>query len=463
MTTPNWIETSNIELKGCKAAKVQHGQGLVATEANAAHEILVKVPKEMLVNAKRVIEYAEDKQLLKTLLHTNDKGEDTDEVDLSPRKIIARFLLYQILAIRRGTPDEMFAGWVQSMPPGREIGLPFTWEDHDIQNLENTSIFEATVAKKHVLAVQYKGLFSGEKLREQIKDYINDGPLAKELREIDFEVTFNDWILVEEWIASRAIAYPDEDEQDMSLAMVPVVDLCNHKNTANALYRVEHTSDGSGGIELVAVKPMEKDAEITINYGPLTGSGEFLFNYGFIPSDHTTAKKASFFYGLYDVEFRKCIDPSFEPKTVDNSEELPEEEQTYQILVAFYDRKQSRITFSQIEEDGPATWIDDFIVMYCCGDEVSLVRNEETGYFELHFRDQELDLENIDKCIKARDEKFYNEVVRPRGNAIVNRMLAKFFLCEPATDVKPEHHKLFSLEQRLLKSVQDHCLQNLSV
>lgn len=458
MAAPNWIENSSIELKGCKAAKVEYGQGLVATEASAVDQVLVRVPKEMLVNARRVVEYAEDKPLLKTLLHTNDKGDNTDEIELSPRKIIARFLLYQILAIRRGTPDVMFAGWVQSMPPGREIGLPFTWEDHDIQTLENTSIFEATVAKKHVLAVQYKGLFSGEKLREQVKDYVNNGPLAKELKEVDFEVTFNDWILVEEWIASRAIAYPDEDEQDISLAMVPVVDLCNHKSTANALYRV--TADGSGEIELVAVKDVEKDAEITINYGPQTGSGEFLFNYGFIPSDHTTAKKASFFYGLYDVEFRKCIDPGFEPKAVDNPDELPEEEQTYQILVAFYDRKQSRITFSHEEEDGPATWIDEFIVMYCCGDEVSLVRNEETGYFELHFRDQELDLENIDDCIKSRDEKFYNEVVRPRGNAIVNRMIAKFFLCEPAADVKPEHHKLFSLEQRLLKAVQENCQNN---
>lgn len=465
MTSPwsQFVENSGVQLIDCKPDTVKHGKGLVVdTEEKAKDSVMVKVPKNALVNGKLVLEYAKGNPMLDKLIHINEKGETTEEVELPPRKLIARFLIYQILAIRRGTPDPKFAGWIQSMPASKDIALPFAAEDDDIQTLEHTSIFEATVAKKHVTALNYKGIFSGQELRDEIKEYIKQGPLADELKEVEFEVTFNDWILVEEWIASRALAYPDEESEELEIAMVPVVDLCNHSRESNAVYRV--ADDGSGGIELVTTKDCKDGEELCINYGPQTGSGEFMFNYGFIPGDHYTAgscRVAQFFYGLFDPEFRKCIEPGYDPALAetDDPEKLPESEKSFQILVAFYDRRQSRMKFSDI--DGTPQWNDDFIALYCCGEEVSLVENEENGYYELHFRGKELHLGDIEQCIKERDEEFYKNVIKPRGNAIVARLISKFFYFSESDSNKPQNaHQLFTLEQNLLKAVLEEAEKN---
>lgn len=440
-----WIKDNGIVLNNCRAGPTAHGNGLIFTtdrQRGAQSVAVVTIPKAMIVEASTVIDYSNDHPLLNQMLHLDDHGNFTEEIELTAKKIIARFLLYQIISIRRGNSDEKYATWIRSLPPSRDMNLPFAWPEEEMSTaLQGTSIADAALAKLHFLKISYQGLFSNQDLRSQIESYVKSGPNNEGKTDLDYEVSFNDWMLVEQWIASRSLSLPVENEES-ELVMVPVLDLCNHSSVNNAFY--ETTADGH--IRLFCNERFKGDEgeELTINYGH-SNAGEFLFNYGFIPENFHTAGEAVYFYDIFDVDFRRCLDPEFNP----NETNKTEADRSYEILAQFYERPKGTIKFKD-DPNSDELWLDDFISLHCCGDAVELVRNVQSGYYELHFRGEELDLENIQLCIKQRDPDYYRNTVLPRGNAAVIAVINAMYLKDQ--DVE-QRHKLLTLEKKLLHRV----------
>jgi hypothetical protein len=456
-----WIKNNGVELNCDVKRTPTTGNGLYF-DANKTTNPLVKVPNDMVMTGKGVLEMAESRPFLSKMLRKDDAGRDIPQdqpIRLPPRKLLARFLVYQMLSIRRGTPDDKFAAWIRCLPPSRDIHLPFTWMDEELDSLAASSIYDAVLAKRGAMKLTYMDLFSNEKFREEIAEYVKSGP--RQLRnQIDAEVTFHDWQLVEEWILSRSLSIPQkapEGEVYEEVALVPVVDLCNHGAHPTARYDV----DEYGNVFLILCEEkMSPGQEITITYGPDKGSGEFLFNYGFIPEDHLTAKEMTRFYDMMDIELRQVLDPEHEPASKSKSEL----DISYELLAAFLDRPQNRFLVSTTPS--PA-WHDDFIYMLACEETLSLVRDQDSGYYELHFRGSELDLNQIEGTLRARDKDYFERTVQERGNVIA-RSLIKHLLEQMDDDVeegqklkgshrpKRHHHRLVQLERLLLEDVLEH-------
>ncbi|CAN6598627.1 hypothetical protein TRVA0_001S06084 [Trichomonascus vanleenenianus] len=436
-----WVERHpDIEFN-CTAGPGQFGNGLIATEQTLNSDKVVHVPIDYVVTADLVLEYAQNHPLLQLMLSINDRGQTGNAIP-SPRRLIFRFFLYQILLARRGDPDPRFGAWVTSLPPSKDIRLPFTWDAEEIDGqLRPTSIFEATMAKRHFIEQLYNGFFSNKQLRRELAKFIKKKHRSAE--GVDLEITYAQWLLVEEWISSRAMSIPHPNDPTLlQPAMVPLIDFANHGGLkTNATY----VANKDGSVDLVLlrddsgklVNDVKPGDEIFINYGPTTGAAEFLFNYGFVPLEYTTARQISYFYPIMSDDVRKCIDSGYEPPEREEDRkgnlELPTEEgpilieDNYELLCAYYESTQSRIEFLQPPE-GKALWSDDFLVLCSTGEDLILRIDKEEQQFALFFRGEILDSSDITGGISSGDPEFYEKVVRPRGNTAVVSMIRQMFL-----------------------------------
>ncbi|KAI8953195.1 hypothetical protein F4801DRAFT_588376 [Xylaria longipes] len=267
---PAWCIFNNITSAGVSVADVDgRGLGLVADQdfdnENNDLPALLTIPKELILSATGVEEYAKEnkgfRQLLDVAGHQSVRGD------------ILLFLLTQLVMSSPDYNGGQGAGtaWTQyfKLLP-TQVPVPTLWSESELSLLKGTSLEPAVSAKLGALEREFN----------RVREMTSDLPRWNALLEIDEAVTVSDWIWLDALYRSRSLALPKSGE-----SMVPYLDLVNHSNPATAYF------DENAGDEVVLLfykgASVLKKEEVTIDYGHRKSAAEMLFNYGFIDSTST--------------------------------------------------------------------------------------------------------------------------------------------------------------------------------
>lgn len=407
----------------------QYGVGLVRTDDSVSNVALV-VRSDMVLTRALVLTIAQDNELLEQMIKSDPYGQDP--LNQTPTSVLLlHFLLLQILKIRRGTPDPLFGAWVRSLPPGKDIDVPYVKDEEVIdKELLGTSIHKATRGKLHSLRKRHLKFSENKDVLRKIAEFVLSGPGKLKLEDLskfapDLVVSFDDFVLCEQWISSRCLG---AGHLDVDKIMCPAVDLANHSDNENSAYDFEE--DGS----LVLYSQASVGEEVTINYGSDKGAGEYLFNYGFIPAGWKTAKVSKFYYSASDAEIRQIYGAASEAENKDDSDI------SYDILIRFLDRPVQNIHFHEIHSASH----DEFLFLWSARAFLELVMQD--GFYELHFCGREIDLERIEACVKG--SKVYESGIKPMVEEYT-RDLARHFYRKLEANVSG--NELVKLEKALLE------------
>lgn len=180
-------------------------------------------------------------------------------------------------------PWRRYVGWLPIMPVKGEatdskgpsqLTVPTTWPEEDQKYLNGTTLEVVLRAKMKSLRTSF------ERLQRWAEEEAKDG--SGDLEWIK-QITISDWIRFDACFRSRSI-----ETCFSGTAMVPCLDMANHSYNPKARF----IQDVSCDILLLFTKgfyPGENN-EITINYKPENGAGEFLSTYGFIPQEMRAAE-----------------------------------------------------------------------------------------------------------------------------------------------------------------------------
>ncbi|KAI8963772.1 SET domain-containing protein [Daldinia sp. FL1419] len=220
---------------------------------------LVTVPKELILSAAGVEEYAKENKDFRQLLDAVGHK--------STRRDILLFLLYQ----RALSSPDYQGGLGQSTPWTQYFSLlpshvpvPTMWNELELSYLKGTTLESAVAAKLSALNKEF------DDLRENLVNL----PYWNEILSIHESITIQDWILLDALYRSRSLDLPESGE-----SMVPCLDLANHSSEANAFYDEDYKQASLYLREGCTVLPGK---EILIDYGQEKSPAEMLFSYGFI-------------------------------------------------------------------------------------------------------------------------------------------------------------------------------------
>jgi hypothetical protein len=162
--------------------------------------------------------------------------------------------------------------------------IPTLYRDSELAAFRGTTLVPAVGAKLRKLRREFDTL---KRLTRNLK-WIADIWWGESLYSVQFDnededeendglVQFEDWIILDGMYRSRALEWPGQGE-----AMVPGVDMANHRVPANAIYEMH---DGNGHLVLAEDATVKAGDEVFISYGDGKSAVEMLFSYGFIPQE----------------------------------------------------------------------------------------------------------------------------------------------------------------------------------
>lgn len=441
-----WAKAEGIDVEcEIRTGNGADGAGIYATSETSIGQTLVRVPSKRVLTRATVIEYAETRPVFKKLLYRTVRGEefkDNETLDgVSDKDVLTRFFIFEILTSRRGDAgnDDPWKVWVESLPTLGEMKLPISWDRQDVEDLVGTSIYEATLSKINFLKFRYSSYFESQEIRTIVSEYVSSGPSPDTSLETNTEITFQDWLLIESWIASRSLEVIDQStagkaELSLCLGLVPIVDMCNHSNAANAKYELdEKTSD----VSLVATKAIAKGEQVFINYGEEKGSGEMLFSYGFMPSA-TNARVATFTI----------------PDLIGGDEAKDEESMVLMAKDKMFGARPRLLKVSQLDPAVQASWTSDYITFLALlPTDFSFVKNAEDEGQTVLFRDTLVDFDDIEGSLS----KVLDSGVRDRATYMAESLVRDVFEADLADEEGAGHglspHALVELEKALLASL----------
>ncbi|KAI1811572.1 hypothetical protein GGS20DRAFT_95242 [Poronia punctata] len=264
---PTWCKLNNVIVNGVGAANVEgRGLGLVAEDdlgIDAGSTVLLTVPKDLVLSAEGVEDYAKEsrefRQLLDAAGHQSLRGD------------ILLFLLVQLVLSSPDYKGGLGAGtgWTQYFKflPTR-VPVPTTWSETERSLLRGTSLESAVSAKLAALTKEFNHL------REATESI----PFWDKLLNVDEAITVYDWVELDALYRSRSLGLPNSGE-----SMVPFLDLANHSSPATAFF--EQNANGEVVLLLHENANVPKKGEVTIDYGHDKPAAEMLFSYGFIDPD----------------------------------------------------------------------------------------------------------------------------------------------------------------------------------
>ncbi|KAI1454467.1 SET domain-containing protein [Annulohypoxylon moriforme] len=269
---PAWCVLNNVTFVDVKATDINdRGYGLIADtdlideDGDADIPALLTIPRDLVLSAEGVEEYAKENKDFRQLLDIVGRR--------STRGDILLFLLVQLVL---SSPD--YKGgqgpstpWTQyfSLLPSH-VSTPTMWSESELSYLKGTSLEPAVSAKLTALTKEF----------DDIRAKTASLPFWDETFSIDESVTIQDWILLDALYRSRSLGLPHSGE-----AMVPCLDLVNHSSKANAYF--DENGDGEIILRLRQGCGVSAGNEITIDYGGDKSPAEMLFSYGFIDTDST--------------------------------------------------------------------------------------------------------------------------------------------------------------------------------
>ncbi|KAL7622920.1 hypothetical protein AAE478_006599 [Parahypoxylon ruwenzoriense] len=288
---PAWCVLNDVAFVDVKVADLSdRGYGLVAEkdlpvvneDDKFEPHALLTIPKELVLSAEGVAEYAREnkefRQLLDVAGHQSTRGD------------ILLFLLVQLVL---SSPD--YEGghgastpWTQyfSLLP-MQVPVPTMWTESELPLLKGTSLevrFHEDQEIRQDISAKQSAVSA--KLSVLTKEFDNlrakaaELPYWNELLSIDEAITVQDWVLLDALYRSRSLGLPKSGE-----SMVPCLDLVNHSTQANAYF--DENSKGEVVLYLRKSCAVTCGSEITIDYGRDKSPAEMLFSYGFIDPDST--------------------------------------------------------------------------------------------------------------------------------------------------------------------------------
>ncbi|OTB09055.1 hypothetical protein M426DRAFT_131631 [Hypoxylon sp. CI-4A] len=269
---PAWCLLNDVAFTDVKVAHITgRGYGLTAekdlgNDDDIGRPPLLTIPKELVLSAEGVEEYAKEskdfRQLLDAAGHQSTRGD------------ILLFLLVQLVlsspeyegGLGPSTPWTQYFSLLPSQVP-----TPTMWTEAELSQLRGTSLEAAVSAKLTVLTKEFDDL----RAKTTGLSYWN------EVLSIDESITVRDWIHLDALYRSRSLGLPKSGE-----SMVPCLDLVNHSSPATAYF--DENNKGDVVLNLRKESAVPRNGEVTINYGSDKSPAEMLFSYGFIDPDSTT-------------------------------------------------------------------------------------------------------------------------------------------------------------------------------
>ncbi|KAI0024234.1 hypothetical protein F4780DRAFT_768886 [Xylariomycetidae sp. FL0641] len=267
---PAWCALNGVTVADVKVGDVPgRGLGLMAERdlvndpTIGNNRPLLTIPRELVLSAEGVEEYARENKDFRQLLDAAGRR--------SSRCDILLFLLMQLVL---SSPD--YTGkqgpttpWTQyfSVLP-TDIPVPTTWTEAELSYLRGTSLEAAVSAKLTALTKEF----------DDLKVRVAELPFWNELLCIDEAVTIRDWVWLDALYRSRSLELPRSGE-----SMVPCLDMANHSGGATAYY--DETTTNEITLLLHENCKVAQGSEITINYGQNKPAAEMLFTYGFVDAE----------------------------------------------------------------------------------------------------------------------------------------------------------------------------------
>ncbi|KAI0134546.1 SET domain-containing protein [Xylariales sp. AK1849] len=267
---PAWCAFNDVNFIDVNVADVEgRGYGLVAERGlrndhdNVEVPTLLTIPKDLVLSAEAVDEYAKvDKNfrdLLEATGHQSHRGD------------ILLFLLVQLILSSPDYtgPKGVHSPWTQyfSLLPA-QVPVPTMWTESEVSHLRGTSLESAVAAKLSALTKEF----------DELRAKCDDIPFWYDILCAEELVTIHDWVLLDALYRSRSLDLPRSGE-----SMVPCLDLVNHSRAASAYF--EEDQKDQVALLLRTGSAVLAGSEITIDYGQGKSAAEMLFSYGFIDAD----------------------------------------------------------------------------------------------------------------------------------------------------------------------------------
>eukprot|EP00439_Symbiodinium_sp_Y106_P051294 s4326_g6.t2 len=235
------------------------GRGLVARRDIEQYEDLARVPKPLLLTKESSCEVF---------------GEECIPSDMSEYPAIALHLIYEKFVKKE---ESFWAPYIAVLPSTEEVGASFSWEDEELNTLLNGSI------------CRNMSLYLKEQVRDELERH--QATIFKQFPE-KFPAdafTYDNYVWAYAILFSRAVRldFPDGQDEEDTVALVPYIDLINHN--PNSESRIRGVSEGANvpGItsteRYVVVRSdryYNKYEQIYITYGRKSNA-QLLMLYGF--------------------------------------------------------------------------------------------------------------------------------------------------------------------------------------
>uniref|UniRef100_A0A8C9WSB3 protein-histidine N-methyltransferase n=1 Tax=Scleropages formosus TaxID=113540 RepID=A0A8C9WSB3_SCLFO len=235
----------------CEGFEICHfgeeGYGLKATRDIKAEELFLWVPRKMLMT----VESAKSSVLGPLYLQ--------DRILQAMGNVTLAFHLL----CERANPNSFWQPYIKTLPS--EYDTPLYFEEEEVRHLQATQAIQDVFSQYKNTARQYAYFYK----------VIQTHPSASKLSLKD-AFTFDDYRWAVSSVMTRQNQIPTEDGSRVTLALIPLWDMCNHTNgLITTGYNLEDDR-----CECVALQDYKKDDQIYIFYGTRSNA-EFVIHNGF--------------------------------------------------------------------------------------------------------------------------------------------------------------------------------------
>lgn len=249
----SWAQENGASCDGFTVANFgTEGYGLQATRDIKAEELFLWIPRKMLMT----VESAQNSVL--GSLYSQDRI----------LQAMGNVTLAIHLLCERASPASPWLPYIRSLP--QEYDTPLFYQQDEVQTLLGTQAVQDVLSQYKNTARQYAYFYK----------LIQTHPAASKLPLKD-SFTFDDYRWAVSSVMTRQNQIPTEDGSRITLALIPLWDMCNHTNgLITTGYNLEDDR-----CECVALKDFKENEQIYIFYGTRSNA-EFVIHNGFFFQDN---------------------------------------------------------------------------------------------------------------------------------------------------------------------------------
>uniref|UniRef100_A0A493TYW5 protein-histidine N-methyltransferase n=2 Tax=Anas TaxID=8835 RepID=A0A493TYW5_ANAPP len=243
-----WATENGASTEGFEIANFEEeGFGLKATREIKAEELFLWVPRRLLMT----VESAKNSVL--GSLYSQDRI----------LQAMGNITLAFHLLCERANPNSFWLPYIQTLP--NEYDTPLYFEEDEVQYLQSTQAIHDVFSQYKNTARQYAYFYK----------VIQTHPNASKLPLKD-SFTYDDYRWAVSSVMTRQNQIPTEDGSRVTLALIPLWDMCNHTNgLITTGYNLEDDR-----CECVALQDFKAGEQIYIFYGTRSNA-EFVIHSGF--------------------------------------------------------------------------------------------------------------------------------------------------------------------------------------